>query len=111
MTASLGYTKLRGGMGAYPKARRREDVAPLSWEQRHGPRFVRSAGGIKSRQRLRAAPACICRRAMLLKAMSSPNTPRMLGLALVVAIAVAIVAIAMAIFALGPVILTMTSAA
>ncbi|MGA8292684.1 MAG: hypothetical protein WB820_09285 [Rhodoplanes sp.] len=46
-----------------------------------------------------------------MKAMSSPNTPRMLGLALVVAIAVAIVAIAMAIFALGPVILTMTSAA
>lgn len=46
-----------------------------------------------------------------LKAMSCPNTPRMLGLALVVAIAVAIVAIAVAIFALGPVILTMTSAA
>jgi hypothetical protein len=48
---------------------------------------------------------------MLLKAMSSPNTSRMLGLALAVAIAVAIVAIAVAIFALGPVVLTMTSAA
>jgi len=48
---------------------------------------------------------------MLLKAMSSPNTSRMPGLALAVAIAVAIVAIAVAIFALGPVILTMTSAA
>ena len=48
---------------------------------------------------------------MLLKAMSGPNTSRMLGLALAVAIAVAIVAIAVAIFALGPVILTMTSAA
>ena len=47
---------------------------------------------------------------MLLKAMSNPNTSHMLGLALSVAIAVAIVATAVAIFALGPVILTMTSA-
>ena len=38
---------------------------------------------------------------MLLEAMSSPNTPRMLGLALAVAIAVAIVAIAVALFAFG----------
>jgi len=44
---------------------------------------------------------------MLLKAMSSPNTSQ-LGLALAVAIAVAIVATAVAIFAVGPVILTMT---
>jgi preprotein translocase subunit Sec61beta len=43
--------------------------------------------------------------------MNISNTPRMLGLAVAVAIAVAIVAITAAIFALGPVILTMTSAA
>ena len=49
--------KASRGDGGLSKARRREDVAPLSWEQRHGPQFVRSAGGIKSRQRLRAAPA------------------------------------------------------
>jgi len=43
--------------------------------------------------------------------MNISNTPRMLGLAIAVGIATAIVAIAVAIFALGPVILTMTSAA
>jgi hypothetical protein len=48
---------------------------------------------------------------MLLEVMSISKTPRMLGLALAVAIATAIVAITVAFFALGPVILKMTSAA
>jgi hypothetical protein len=43
--------------------------------------------------------------------MNISNTQRILGLAIAVGIAAVIVAIAVAIFALGPVILTMTSAA
>ena len=44
---------------------------------------------------------------MLKKIMRNSKTPRLLGLAVVVAIAVVIVAVAVMFFALGPAILTM----